>query len=163
MSTALRPQSTTKALSSVAILTRSPYVALVLESVRQCRHTAGGWRRKDLLRGRVSWLNQFFLTLQELRDQGATPADIEGVLAALSNAGRALATQGLTPVNESLAEALHRESELEGAENISTVEVLTHPTAGNLRKLRAATLAEIDASYHVVGAIDAELLKIEGR
>jgi hypothetical protein len=82
----------------------------------------------------------------------------------LYNAGRTLALEGLPRIaNETLAEAIRKEQEIESAENVDSIDVLMHPTPGNLRKLRASMIAECEAQRHVIELIDAELLKIEGR
>lgn len=140
----------------------SPYVRAVIEAVRSCRTCGEGWRRKDLLRGRQQYLDSFFDLIRECRDAGAAPSQIEGVLVALYNAGRAIATENLAPINATLAEAIRREQEIESSENIDSIDVLTHPTPGNLRKLRASTLAEMEASRLIVSVIDTMLLEAEG-
>jgi hypothetical protein len=133
----------------------------VIEAVRACQTDGRGWRKKDLLRGRPNPVDSLFALFREVKDGGATPAQIEGVLVAMYNAGRAIATEGLAPINESLADAIRKEQEKESAENVDTIDVLAHPTPGNLRKLRASMLAEMEAQRHVVDVIDAELLKLE--
>lgn len=176
MSTAIqRRTATAKATSLVAGIAYQPrratrsdfsdvrYVRAVVAAIGQCDVHAGGWRRKDVLRGRPNPINGLFKLLRELKDFGASAVDLESVNLALYNAGRALALEGVThATNETLAEAIRREQEIESAENIDSIDVLTHPTPGNLRKLRASMIAESEMQRHVVDLIDAELLKMEG-
>lgn len=134
----------------------------VVAAIGQCNVHAGGWRRKDVLRGRPNPINGLFKLLRELKEFGASAVDLEGINLALYNAGRALALEGVThTANETLAEAIRREQEIESAENIDSIDVLTHPTPGNLRKLRASMIAESEMQRHVVELIDAELLRME--
>lgn len=137
------------------------YVRAVVAAIGQCNVHAGGWRRKDVLRGRPNPINGLFKLLRELKAYGAPLAELEGVSVALYNALRALITEGLTPVNESLADALVVEQEREGIENVATLAALQHPSVGTYRALRQATLNEIEASRHIVDLLDAELLRME--
>lgn len=139
-----------------------PYIRSVVAAIGQVEVSAGGWRRKDVLRGRANPLNGIFALFREMKEHRAKPADLEGANLALYNANRALITEGLpTIANETLAEALGKEQLAEGRENVSTIEVLAHPTPGNLRRLRVDIIAEMEASRHVVELIDAELLRME--
>lgn len=138
------------------------HIAAVKAAVAQCRVRTGGWRRKDLLRGRASGLASLFALFDEMKDHGAALSDLEGVNLTIYNANRAVILAGVAPLaNESLSDALHREAETEGMENVSTIEVLAHPTPGNLMKLRQRFVASIEAQRHVVDVIDAMLLKPE--
>jgi hypothetical protein len=171
--TVLRHSRTPKAQSLVAYPPTEPsrqppadvaYVRAVVAAIGQCDVHAGGWRRKDVLRGRPNPINGLFKLLRELKEYGATATDLEGVNLSLYNAGRTLALEGLPRIaNETLAEAIRKEQEIESAENVDSIDVLMHPTPGNLRKLRASMIAECEAQRHVIELIDAELLKIEGR
>jgi hypothetical protein len=140
----------------------SPETRAVIEAVRACQNT-NGWRKKDLLRGRQQYLTSFFDLLRECRQHGSTPAEIEGVLVAVYNAGRAIATEGLPPINESLADALTREQKAEGEENIATLAALHHPSIGTYRNLRAAMFEELEATRHVIDLLDVELLRMESQ
>ena len=135
----------------------------VVAAIGQCHVHAGGWRRKDVLRGRPNPINGLFKLLRELKEFGAGPVDLEGVNLAIYNAARALALEGLPRIaNESLAEAIRKEQESESSENIDSIDVLSHPSPGNLRKLRASMIAECEAQRHVIDLIDATLLTMEG-
>src|SRR5688500_734542 len=113
--TLVRHAATTAIRFPVANLpeTEAPYVRAVVEAVRICP-APDSWRKKDLLRGRVAPLVGLFALFRDLRRGGSTPAQIEGANVALYNAIRAMATEGLAPINETLAEALRREQEAEG-------------------------------------------------
>jgi hypothetical protein len=131
-----------------------------MEAVRAC-HDTTGWRKRDLLRGRTTYIESFFALLRDLKDHGSSPAELEGVLVAFYNAGRRLVLSLLPLGDCALAEAVRREQEVQGKEDVAEIVALTQKSPGTLRHLRAIYLESIEAQRHVVEVIDAELLHME--
>jgi hypothetical protein len=161
----LRYRSTPKASLSVAAYPNecrlpSPETRAVLEAVRAC-HAPTSWRKKDLLRGRQNYIASFFALLRDLKNHGSTPAQLEGVLVAFYNAGRRLVLSLLPLGKDALSEAIRKEQEVEGRENVAEIVALTTRTPGALRQLRAFYLESIEAQRYVVDIIDAELFALE--
>ena len=155
MSTTLRLPPTekqTRSLVTESVRGRSRFrdvqAEAVIAAVGQC--SGGGWRKADLLRGRGQYVRSLFELLRELKVNGATVAEMEGVNTALYDAGRAIATEGFAHDDASFMEALQAEQSAEGQENLATLEYLAHPTVGTIDALIAAHLLEMERSRRIV-------------
>lgn len=163
-STALSHRPTPRLTSSVANIPRkdAPLVDAVLDVLRPLPYRRGGWRKRDLCRGRTSILVNLFATIRELKEGGATAVQIETVNMVLSNAIRVIATEGLPSTHRTFADFQERETRCEGEENLLQIAAREHASPGTYRAFAAAMAAENAAQQEFIDWLNAEAIRMEG-
>jgi hypothetical protein len=139
------------------------YVRAVVAAIGQCNVRAGGWRRKDVLRGRPNPISGLFKLLRELQTYGASPPELEGINVALSVAVRAIALEGLQSVNRTFDEYWEREQRCEGVENLVAIQARSHASPGTYRAFAAALIEENGAQQEFIDWLISEALRMEAQ